>query len=227
MALTCASARVGLCIMVGAPIPLITGGNKTGPRHGCTMCRFRVHGNGCGIQLSDEEQLKQKGIPVPFDISCLPPEGQAEMKSFNNDGCILCHACASDIISTEPKSHAQRPDTTATKPKPTAAVAVANAPPRTPASEKVPAKDSPCPSSTENSSKDSEDDLRANAVFANRKEDQALEWSCVKVHRLTGRSWVHDHCYAVSIDKTMVCYHFLLQRSPYSTLSHSSYFLLV
>ena len=100
MALTCASARLGLCLMADAPILLICGGNNTGPRHKCSKCRGPVHGNACGVQLTDEEQLKQKGISVPFDISCLPSEGQAEMKSFNNDGCILCLACAKDIAKT-------------------------------------------------------------------------------------------------------------------------------
>ena len=180
MTLTCASARVGMCVMAGAPIPLIIGGNKTGPRHCCTKCRLPVHGNACGTQLSDEEQLKQKGIPVPFDVSCLPSEGQVEMKSFNNEGCIICHTCTSDI-ATKTTSQARRPDTTA-------AVPVANAPEMDP-------------------TEDSEDDLSPVAVFANHKEDMALEWSCVTVQKLKGKSWVHEFCYAASIDKKMVrCY---------------------
>ena len=115
MTLTCASARVSMCVMADAPIPLIIGGNKTGPRHRCTKCRLPVHGNACGTQLSDEEQLKQMGIPVPFDISCLPSEGQVEMKLFNNEGCIMCHTCASDI-ATKTKSPFRCPDTTTAVP---------------------------------------------------------------------------------------------------------------
>ena len=37
MALTCASARLGLCLMADAPIPLICGGNNTGLRHKCSQ----------------------------------------------------------------------------------------------------------------------------------------------------------------------------------------------
>lgn len=197
MTLTCASARVSMCVMADAPIPLIIGGNKTGPRHRCTKCRLPVHGNACGTQLSDEEQLKQMGIPVPFDISCLPSEGQVEMKSFNNEGCIMCHTCASDV-ATKTKSQARCPDTTA-------AVPVATTPPRPHSNGKDPTNFLPSASSTEmDPTGDSEDDLSSVAVFANRKKDIALEWSCVTVKKIRGKSWVHEFCYAVSIDEKKV-----------------------
>ena len=190
MALTCASARHGLCLMADAPIPLICGGNTTGPRHKCSKCRDPVHGNAYGVHLTDDEQLKQKGIPVPFDISCLPSEGQAEMKSFNNGGCILCLACATDIANT---------------PKSPAAVTPANDAPLTLT------KDALRPGETKKDAvkdgkQDDDDDITAVVVFANRSEDFELEWSCVKISKIIEASEVHDHCFAVSIDKVKVCF---------------------
>ena len=51
---------------------------------------------------------------------------------------------------------------------------------------------------------DDDDDITSVAVFSNRSKDIELEWSCVKISKIIGTSEVHDHCFAVSIDKVKV-----------------------